>query len=287
MDDLFKWLAGFFGHAPTEGVDAMVISGIQAGIVLLGAFVVSRALQKVIAVRFKSKEHKSDQVIRTYRKVVRWLVWGVGLLTTLHVLGLDLTPVFTTSGLFAVALGFALKDIAGNYFAGLVIKANDFVKHGDVLDIKGQMVRVKSIGVRDTLVRTKDGLDILIPNSALVQNDIGNYTLQDSLCRVWTTVGVSYSSDLQQVRQVLEETLNGIKGRSEKYPPNIYLNEFGNSAVIYRMSIIIDNPWDRRKIRSKVNEAIWRAFNDAGIVIAFPQLDVHLDKGLGAGNPDA
>ena len=55
---------------------------------------------------------------------------------------------------------------------------------------------------------------------------------------------------------------------------------------MYRMSIIIENPWDRRKIRSKVNEAIWRAFKDAGIVIAFPQLDVHLDKGSGAGNPD-
>ena len=153
---------------------------------------------------------KIRKVIRSLEPIgsfVRWLVWGVGILATLHVLGLDLTPVFTTGGLFAVALGFALKDIVGNYFAGLVIKANDFVKHGDVLDIEGQMVRVKNIGVRDTLVRTKDGLDILIPNSALVQNNIGNYTLHDSLCRVWTTVGVSYSSDLKQVRQVLEETL--------------------------------------------------------------------------------
>jgi potassium efflux system protein len=279
MNELFAWLAKFFGHTSVDGVEALAINGIQAAIVFVVAFFIAHALQKSIARLLKSgASQQSDQVVNTYQHIARWIVWLVAVLVALHVIGFNLTPVFTTSGLFAVAIGFALKDVVGNYFAGIVIKANDFVKHGDVLDFEGNMVRVKSIGMRDTLVRTKDGLDILIPNVLLSENNIGNYTLKDSLCRVWTTVGVSYASDLKQVRQVLEETLNSIEGQAEKFPPHIYLNEFGNSAVIYRMSITIENPWDRRPMRSNMNEAIWWALKDAGIVIAFPQLDVHLAK---------
>jgi potassium efflux system protein len=279
MNELFEWLAKFFGHTPVEGVEALMFKSIHAAIVFLVAFLFSRALQKLIARLMKSGgDQQSDQVVRAYQKFSHWLVWIVAVLVALHVIGFNLTPVFTTSGLFAVAIGFALKDVAGNYFAGMVLKANDFIKHGDILDFEDSMVRVKTIGARDTLVRTKDGLDILIPNVLLIENNIGNYTLKDSLCRVWTTVGVSYASDLKQVRQVIEETLNSIEGQSDKFPPHLYLNEFGNSAVIYRMSVTIENPWDRRAMRSKLNEAIWWALKDAGIVIAFPQLDVHFDK---------
>jgi potassium efflux system protein len=279
MNELFEWLAKFFGHTSVDGVEALAINGIQAAMVFLAAFFIAHTLQKFIARLLKSgASPQSDQVVNTYQKIAHWIVWLVAVLVALHVIGFNLTPVFTTSGLFAVAIGFALKDVVGNYFAGIVIKANDFIKHGDILEFEGNMVRVKSIGVRDTLVRTKDGLDIMIPNVLLSENNIGNYTLKDSLCRVWTTVGVSYASDLKQVRQVLEEILNSIEGQSDKFPPHLYLNEFGDSAVIYRMSVTIENPWDRRAMRSNLNEAIWWGLKDAGIVIAFPQLDVHFDK---------
>ena len=212
------------------------------------------------------------------KKVARYVFWILGILVALHVAGIDLSSVFTTSGLFAVALGFALKDIAGNYIGGLIIKANDSIKRGDVLEVDGQMVKVRSIGIRDTIVRSKDGLDILIPNSLLVGGKIGNYTLRDSICRVATTVGVSYSSDLKKVRDVLEKSCRTIDGLSTQRTPVVTLNDFGNSSVNYHIYVYIENPWNRRVIRSHLNEAIWWGLKEAGIEIAFPQLDVHFDK---------
>jgi potassium efflux system protein len=278
MNELFEWLAKLFGHIPVEGVEALLFKSIKAGIIFLGLYVISHLLQKSIGKRLKKSGNSSDQVIQTYQKVIRILLLIAGLFVVLYLMGFDLSHLFTTSGLFAVAIGFALKDMLGNYFSGVILKANDFIKHGDILQVEGRMVRVKSIGARVTLVRNKDGLDILIPNTALSETKIGNYTLKDSLCRVHTSIGVSYSSDLKQVRQVLEETCASLEDLSDKIPVRVFLHEFGNSAVIYRVYVAFENPWNKRVMLSNLNEAIWWALKDAGIVIAFPQLDVHFDK---------
>jgi potassium efflux system protein len=283
MNDLLDWLAKFFGHIPVAGVEALLINGLKAALVLLAVYVSLQILQRGIDRHFKSSDDDKD--IRIYKKVSRYVLWTVGIFFALHVAGIKLTAVFTTSGLFAVALGFALKNIVENYVGGLILKTNQSIKHGDILDVDGQMVKVKSIGIRDTIVRTKDDGDILIPNSLLVQGKIGNYTLRDSLCRVHTGVGVSYASDLKLVREVLEGVCANFDGLSKLHAPVVLLTEFGDSAVNYEVFVWTEDPWNIRTSKSDLNEAIWWALKDAGIEIAFPQLDVHLDRSPEIVNP--
>jgi small-conductance mechanosensitive channel len=278
VNDLLEWMAKFFGHIPVAGIEALMFRSLQAALVLLAVFVTLRFLFKLIDRRVKDgdREHKDD--IRTYKKVARFFFWTFGILFAIHVVGFDLSSVFTAGGLLAVALGLALKNVAENYVGGLIIKTDDTVKHGDVLEIDGQLVRVKSIGFRATVVRTKDDSDVLIPNALLVQNKIGNFTRRDFLCRLSTTIGVSYSSDLKQVREVLEGVCSNFDGLSAQHDPVVLLTDFGDSSVNYQVYVWIEDPWNRRVIKSELNEAVWWALKDAGIVIAFPQLDVHLDK---------
>ena len=278
LDKLLEWLAKFFGHIPVEGVEALLFNGLQALLVLLLVYLGLHLVLKGIEHRFNKKDQCSEHTIKVYKRLARYALWILGVLLALHVAGFNLSTLFTTSGLFALAIGFALKDIAGNYVSGIILKANDTIKQGDVLDVDGQMVKVKSIGFRDTIVRTKDEGDILIPNALLVQDKIGNYTLRDSLSRVWTAVGVSYSSDLNKVRDVLEEVCRNFGGQSSKHPPVVLLTDFGSSSVNYQVFVWTENPWNRRVIKSQLNEAVWWGLKNAGIVIAFPQLDVHLDK---------
>ena len=237
-----------------------------------------RIVERGIDRHFKTSGHSDDAAIRTYKRVSRYVALVVGILIALHVAGIQLTSLFTTSGLFAVALGFALKEVAENYVGGLIIKTEESNKHGDVLDVDDMMVKVKSIGIRDTIVRTKDEVDILIPNSLLVQGKIGNYTHRDSLCRVWTAVGVSYSSDLKQVREVLEGVCANFDGLSSQHAPVVLRTDFGDSSVNYQVFIWIEDPWNTRTIKSRLNEAVWWGLKEADIEISFPQLDVHFDK---------
>jgi small-conductance mechanosensitive channel len=275
MNNLLEWLARFFGHLPVEGIEAILIHGFKAALVLLMTYVGLRSLSRAIDRRFKTSDPAD---LKGYKRVASYVAWTLGILIALHVAGLDLSSLFTTSGLFAVALGFALKNVAENYVAGLVIKGEESIKHDDVLDVDGQMVRVKSIGIRSTVVRTKDDSDFLIPNSLLIQGKIGNYTLRDSLNRVWTSVGVNYSSDLKKVREVLEGVCANFDGLSAQHAPVVLLTDFGDSSVNYQVFIWTEDPWNTRFIKSRLNEAVWWGLKEAGIEIAFPQLDVHFDK---------
>ena len=77
---------------------------------------------------------------------------------------------------------------------------------------------------------------------------------------------------------MLEKACATVDGLSAKYPPKVMLNDFGGSAVNYNIYVYIENPWKRRMAMSQLNEAVWWGLKEAGIEIAFPQLDVHLDQ---------
>jgi small-conductance mechanosensitive channel len=278
MNKLSELIGKIMGPFNAGNIEAMWIKGLQATLVLLVAFLISRWLQRLIDRRLRLDNKNDEAAIRTYKKVARFIIMVPGLLIGLHILGINLSAFFTTSGLFALAAAFAMKNIAENLVSGMMLRFERTIKPGDVLETEGIMVRVKKVGFRATTVRTKDERDLLIPNSQLVQDRVANYTYKDSLCRVWMTVGVSYSSDLYKVREVLEGVCNKMVGLSEQHAPEVLLTDFGDSSVNYKVSVWIEDPWNSGPIKSDLNEAIWRDLNKAGIVIAFPQLDVHFDE---------
>jgi small-conductance mechanosensitive channel len=105
-----------------------------------------------------------------------------------------------------------------------------------------------------------------------------NYTLRDSMYRLRCKVGVVYGSDMRVVREVLETTAREISWRIGDKDPVILLAEFGSSSVDWEVSVWMDDPWRVRRAKSELNEAIWWALKEAGITIAFPQLDLHFDE---------
>jgi len=133
------------------------------------------------------------------------------------------------------------------------------------------------MGIRATIARSLDEEEIIVPNSAIVQSTVTNYTLRDSLYRLRCTVGVTYGSDMARVKEVLQKVAEGISWRTQMRDPMVLLTEFGNSSVNFEVSIWMEDPWRIRSARSEVHEGIWWAFREAGITIAFPQLDVHFD----------
>ncbi|MEN8692479.1 MAG: mechanosensitive ion channel domain-containing protein [Desulfobacterales bacterium] len=277
MNAVSEWIANFFGHIDVSRIETIGIKGIHAIIVLLAALWITRLLQRGVDRRLRNENTSDDNAIRTYKSVVRFVVMVPAIFLAIHLMGVNLSSVFTTSGLFAVALAFAMKNISENLISGMMLRFERAISPGDVLETDGAMVRVKQIGLRATIVRTKDEKDLLIPNSQLVQTRVANFTYRDSVCRVWTMVGVAYSSDLNQVRNILEKVCAQMVGQSDQHAPEVLLTDFGASSVNYKVSVWIENPWIAGVFKSSLNEAIWWGLKDAGIVIAFPQLDIHLD----------
>jgi small-conductance mechanosensitive channel len=250
---------------------------IAVALILLFTFLISKLLEAAVNRAFKIRRVTDEGTAAVTHRLVHYAVLLTGFAIALQNLGIDLSALFAAGALFAVALGFAMQNIAQNFVSGVILLVERSIKPGDILEVEGKIVRVSRMGIRSTVSRTLNDEEIIIPNSTLVQNSVTNYTMQDSIYRLRAAVGVSYSSDLALVRKTLEEVARDLPWRLKSREPRILLRQFGNSSVDYELSVWIDQPWRAFWRLSDLNEAIWWAFKEKNITIAFPQLDLHLD----------
>jgi small-conductance mechanosensitive channel len=246
-------------------------------LVAAGTLVASRVLQRIVERGLRALGAREGSV-GAARRLVHYTVLAAGLGMALDTLGVNLATLFAAGAIFAIGIGFAMQNIAQNFVSGVILLLERSIKPGDVIEVEGRFVRVHEMGIRATIARTLDEEEIIIPNSTIVQSTVRNYTLQSSIYRLRATVGVVYASDMALVRRTLERVASQLTWRVRDKDPLVLMTEFGDSAVVFEVSVWIDDPWRMRLARSQLNEAIWWAFKEAGIVIAFPQLDVHLDR---------
>jgi small-conductance mechanosensitive channel len=256
---------------------ALVILGISYGLASVLSRTAHRSLLK------KDSDHATRTVIV---RLLRYLVLLVGSVVALDILGIHLSTLFAAGAIFAVGIGFAMQNIAQNFVSGVILLIERTIKPGDVIEVDDLVVMVAEIGIRTTKARTRQDEELIIPNSVLVQSTVKNYTATDSCYLLDAKVGVTYSSDMKLVRATLEEVARSLPFRRKDSDARVLMLDFADSAVIFGVYVPITDPWPARRLRSQLHEDIWWAFQEKGIVIAFPQLDVHFDRGA-FGSPNA
>ena len=253
---------------------------IAAVLVLLGGWITSKLIQRVVAGVFRHRNVTDEGVLGTVGRLTHYAIMVTAIFVALPLIGIDVTGLFAAGALVAVAVGFALQQILQNFVSGVLLLTERTITPHDVLEVDGRMVQVVDMRIRSTIARTRDEEEIIIPNSTLVQSSVKNFTLRDSLLRLRTQVGVAYESDVDEVFQVLHDAAEGLEDRLADLEPVVLFLEFGNSALIFDVSIWVNDPWNTRMTRSNLNHRIWRGLKDAGITVAFPQMDVHVDGWL-------
>lgn len=237
------------------------------------ARIVARAIRRALGLRGVS----DPGLIHNVNQLVRYAVVAVGISIALQNVGIDLGALFAAGAFFAVALGFALQGLVQNFVSGVLLLAERTIKNGDILKVDDEVVRVTRMGLRVTVGRTRDEEDLIIPNTTLAQNIVRNYTLRDTDYRLKADVGVTYDSDLALTMRVIREAVGRLPFVTDKREPQVLLTAFGDSAVNFQAQVWTADPWAERRQVSEMHLAIWSALQGAGIVIAFPQLDLHLD----------
>ena len=245
-------------------------------LILLATLWVSKWLRRLIE-RLLAK--RNPAAASTLAALIHYAVLIIGFSTALSTAGINLTAMFAAGAIFAVGLGFAMQSIVQNFVSGVILLTERSIKPGDVLEVEGMVVKVADMGIRASLVQSRDGEDIIIPNSVLAQNSVKNYTMRDSNFRVRAAVGVTYGSDMKLVRETLEQVAAEVstRWRVTGKTPNVVMTGFGDNSVNWEVGVWTSDPWEFRVAVSDLHESVWSAFQDKKIVIAFPQLDVHLD----------
>jgi potassium efflux system protein len=246
-------------------------------LIVLMTLWISRIVQAALVRALLRTKVIDDATVGVFRRLVHYLLLVVGVGIALDTVGIHLGTLFAAGAVLAVAVGFAMQNITQNFLSGVILLGERAIKPGDIIEVDDVIVRVKEVGIRTTLVRTREEEEVIIPNSTLVQSSVKNFTLNDSLYRVRVQVGVVYSSDMGLVMETLKKAAEGVEGRNTDMEPVILMVGFGDSSVNFDVSIWINHPWDSPANRSELHQAIWWGLKDAGITIAFPQLDVHFD----------
>jgi small-conductance mechanosensitive channel len=203
-------------------------------------------------------------------------------LITLDLLSVPLTAFAFISGAVAIGVGFGAQNIINNFISGWILMWERPIKIGDFLEIGEARGSVEAINTRSTRIRRVDGVHLLIPNSQLLENTVTNWTLVDSLVRTTVSVGVAYGSDVRLTEQLIALAAAEHPDVLRDPAAMVIFDDFGDSALIFELNVWIYANAERglRMIRSDLRFRIEALFREHGVVIAFPQRDIHLDGEL-------
>jgi small-conductance mechanosensitive channel len=250
-----------------------------AFLLLIVGLIISKWTSSIVAFRVLPRFGFSHAAAMTIRQMMMYgLIVAVAMLS-LKMVNVPLTIFAFLGGAAAIGVGIGSQNTVANFISGLILLIQRPIRIGDLVNVDGIDANVEHIGARATRVRTSENLEVLIPNSNILQNKVTNWTLSDTRIRSSVAVGVAYGTNVQPVIETLQRVANRNPKVLDQPCPIVLFEDFGDSSLVFKvhfwshMRTIIEG----QKLCSEIRVAIDDAFRHAGIVIAFPQRDVHLD----------
>jgi len=265
-----------FGNAPIT-----LSQVIAAPVIIVIGLLIARLVERGLSRRMLNRGMDNNLVLLVRRGF--WVVIiATLLLLALSILNVPLGAFTFISGAVAIGVGFGAQAIINNFISGWIIMGERPIRIGDLLEFEGTIGRVEDINTRATRIRRIDGVHFVTPNSFFIENTIINWTLVNDEIRTVVRVGVAYGSPVRQVEALMLQAAKEHEGVMPEPAPHVIFEEFGDNALVFDLFVwtLLRPGGDLRVLRSDLRFRITELFQDNGIVIAFPQRDVHLDGEL-------
>lgn len=320
---LFPLVLRFTNWTPTD-LDTRIVRGIRLplslGIVVLGAYLAFRvpldlsggqqhavnklagtlaiilgvmAVSSMIASAFdwylenlaKRTQHILDiRFLPLFRRIVAVLVYGLGTLLILDLIGVAISPLIAALGLGGLAVALAIQPTLSNLFAGTYVMTEGVISAGDYIELEnGVSGYVVDVGWRSVRIRTWHNNLVVVPNSRFVETILTNYQKPVPAMNVYLTCGVSYDSDLNQVElvclEVMDEELETNPAAVKNYGRYFGFQSFGESNVDFWLFLQAQDRLAAFELRTSLMKRLHRRFKEEGIVINYPVRTLQFPKG--------
>lgn len=263
-------------------MSAFLALAIAWGIKILGAiaiYIVGKWIAGFLTNLFRKMLEKSDTDVTLVKFLGDLVYFGLIVLViiaALGTLGVNTTSFAAIIGAAGLAVGLALQGNIANFGAGVVILFLRPFNVGDFVEAGGAVGVVDTIGIFNTTFKTGDNRVIIVPNSNIIGGNITNYS-REAIRRIDLVIGVGYEDDLKLVKSTLEEILNNHPKVLKDPAPAVALAELADSSVNFNV-----RPWVKSEdywgVRSELLESIKTTFDEKGINIPYPQMDIHVDN---------
>lgn len=247
-------------------------------ILLVVGYFVSRLGGFLLARRLSRTELRPDTV-QTLKRIVFLTALVLLFLIALQILGIPISAFAFAVGAIAVGIGLGAQNIINNYISGWILLSERPIRIDDFIEFDNWQGFVEHIGHRSTRIRRTDGVHLVVPNSHLLERTVINWALIDQEVRGIVRVGVVYGSPIRQVSQLVLQAVTEHPKVKREPGPSVVFEDFGDSALIFDAYFwcIVTGDKMLREIRGDIRLRIADLFEEQGIVVAFPQRDVHLD----------
>ncbi|MBT4964180.1 MAG: mechanosensitive ion channel [Francisellaceae bacterium] len=279
--EIFKFLLEVWNIKLFDVSDHHIsVGNLVAGLVFVSlAFWLARKLRNKITVYLIKNNTFERQQIATFGNIFYYVAIIILVLLALNIANIPLTTFTIIGGAVVIGVGFGSQSIVNNFMSGLILLAEQPIRIGDVIEIDDLKGVVEHLGARSTRIRTMYNTCVIVPNSMVLSQRVVNFTLVERAVLIDVVVGFNYGSDTDTVTEILKKAVAATDEIVHKLETIVTFNDFGSSSLIFSVKfyIKIKNHLQQEIIQSNVRYKIEKLSKDAGLVIAFSQLDVHLD----------
>lgn len=251
---------------------------ISIGMAIL-VFLVGRIVVNVITKIARHAMEKSGMdalLVNFVGSILRWVLMLFVIIAALEQLGVDTTSLVALLGAAGIAVGLALKDSLQNFASGVMLIVFRPFKNGDFVEAGGVTGVVEHIGIFTTLMKTGDNKEVIVPNGQVYGGTITNFSARETR-RVDMKFGIAYDADIRKAKNILVEILNADERVLKDPAPVVAVAELADSSVNF-----VVRPWvksgDYWNVLWDTNEKVKYAFDEAGVGIPFPQMELHVNK---------
>jgi small-conductance mechanosensitive channel/septal ring factor EnvC (AmiA/AmiB activator) len=251
---------------------------VQAVMILLVGIGVIRYLKGLLHWTATNRLKLGPNDAHLYTRLLGYLLFIIVVVSALVFVNIPLAVFTFFGGALAIGIGFGAQALISNFISGLILMFDRTIRMGDIVEVDGHRGRVAAIGMRSSSIKRFDGVEMLVPNSVFLQQNVVNWTSSDPNARYTISVGVAYGSPTREVERIICTAVEEQQQVLTDPAPYVVFDNFAESALNFtayfwiELNPIINSMVVFSDIRHRINERL----AEAGIAIPFPQRDLHL-----------
>lgn len=277
LNDFALWSYSATQNGTEHLVPVTLVDVILGFIIVIFGIIAARRLPALMEIALLARLNITADSRYAITTLTQYAIVTIGIVLVFNLLGGSWSEIQWLIAALGVGIGFGLQEIVANFICGLILLFERPIRIGDTVTVGDTSGIVTRIRIRSTTIRNWDQQELIVPNKEFITGRLLNWTLSDPITRIVIPVGIAYGSDVALALELIQQVANENERVLQDPEPIVTFESFGDNALTIMLRCYIDHMDYRLPTLSQLNQEINRKFEAAGIDIAFPQRDIHLD----------
>ncbi|MGD9359329.1 MAG: mechanosensitive ion channel [Desulfobacterales bacterium] len=277
LQEINLWSYNSMVDGAAKAIPITLADVVLAILITVITFISAKNLPGLLEITLLNRIPMDPGARYAFIRISRYAITAIGIVLAINTIGLQWAKLQWLIAALGVGLGFGLQEIVANFICGLIVLFERPFRVGDTVTVGETSGTVSRIRIRATTITDWDRRELIVPNKEFITGKLINWSLSDPVLRIKIPVGIAYGSDTDLAEALLLNAARENPMVLEEPAPSAIFTGFGDNSLNFEVRAFINNINNWYPMVNRLNRQINNEFKKAGITIAFPQRDVHLD----------